>query len=459
MITIIYKIVKNKILIIGILLISLLSIQSFSQNKVIDQVIAVVGKNAILSSDIESQFFQYKMQGKLQASSTSIKCQILENLLFQKLLLAQAEIDSVEVTEARVETEITRRLRHFISQFGSQEKLEEFYEKSIIEIKEEFRELIKDQMLVESVRQAIAQDVGITPSGVKSFFRKIPKDSIPLINSEVEISQIVIEPPISLEEKVKVKERLETFKARILDGENFSTLAILYSDDPGSAKNGGELGMFGRGEMYPQFEAVAFSLDDGDEISEVFETEAGFHLVQLIERRGEYVNVRHILLQPKVSPYDLQEAQIKLDSIANLIKMDSISFEDAVKRYSDDPGKINGGIMVNQVTGTSKFEEDQLDPQVLFVINNLKIGEISNPVPMKTFDGKDAFRLLRLDKRTLPHRANLSEDYDRIQNWALEDKKMQIVNEWVKNKIKKSYVRINEKYEDCDFQYDWFEEE
>ncbi len=217
--------------------------------------------------------------------------------------------------------------------------------------------------------------------------------------------------------------------------------------------------MFGRGEMYPQFEAVAFSLDDGDEISEVFETEAGFHLVQLIERRGEYVNVRHILLQPKVSPYDLQEAQIKLDSIANLIKMDSISFEDAVKRYSDDPGKINGGIMVNQVTGTSKFEEDQLDPQVLFVINNLKIGEISNPVPMKTFDGKDAFRLLRLDKRTLPHRANLSEDYDRIQNWALEDKKMQIVNEWVKNKIKKSYVRINEKYEDCDFQYDWFEEE
>jgi len=459
MITIIYKIVKNKILIIGILLISLLSIQSFSQNKVIDQVIAVVGKNAILSSDIESQFFQYKMQGKLQASSTSIKCQILENLLFQKLLLAQAEIDSVEVTEARVETEITRRLRHFISQFGSQEKLEEFYEKSIIEIKEEFRELIKDQMLVESVRQAIAQDVGITPSGVKSFFRKIPKDSIPLINSEVEISQIVIEPPISLEEKVKVKERLEIFKARILDGENFSTLAILYSDDPGSAKNGGELGMFGRGEMYPQFEAVAFSLEDGEEISEVFETEAGFHLVQLIERRGEYVNVRHILLQPKVSPYDLQEAQIKLDSIANLIKMDSISFEDAVKRYSDDPGKINGGIMVNQVTGTSKFEEDQLDPQVLFVINNLKIGEISNPVPMKTFDGKDAFRLLRLDKRTLPHRANLSEDYDRIQNWALEDKKMQIVNEWVKNKIKKSYVRINEKYEDCDFQYDWFEEE
>ena len=459
MITIIYKIVKNKILIIGILLISLLSIQSFSQNKVIDQVIAVVGKNAILSSDIESQFFQYKMQGRLQASSTSIKCQILENLLFQKLLLAQAEIDSVEVTEARVETEITRRLRHFISQFGSQEKLEEFYEKSIIEIKEEFRELIKDQMLVEAVRQAIAQDVGITPSGVKSFFRKIPKDSIPLINSEVEISQIVIEPPISLEEKLKVKERLETFKARILDGENFSTLAILYSDDPGSAKNGGELGMFGRGEMYPQFEAVAFSLEDGEEISEVFETEAGFHLVQLIERRGEYVNVRHILLQPKVSPYDLQEAQIKLDSIANLIKMDSISFEDAVKRYSDDPGKINGGIMVNQVTGTSKFEEDQLDPQVLFVINNLKIGEISNPVPMKTFDGKDAFRLLRLDKRTLPHRANLSEDYDRIQNWALEDKKMQIVNEWVKNKIKKSYVRINEKYEDCDFQYDWFEEE
>ena len=459
MITIIYKIVKNKILIISILLFSLISIQSFSQGKVIDQVIAVVGKNAILSSDIEAQYFQYKMQGRLKESSTAIKCQILENLLFQKLLLAQAEIDSVEVTEARIEGEINRRLRHFISQFGSQEKLEEFYEKSIIEIKEEFREIIKDQLLVESVRQQIAQDVGITPSEVKSFFRKIPKDSIPLINSEVEISQIVIEPPISLEEKLKVKERLDEFKARILDGENFSTLAILYSDDPGSAKNGGELGMFGRGEMYPEFEAVAFSLKDGDELSEVFETEAGFHLVQLIERRGEYVNVRHILLQPKVSPYDLQKAQIKLDSIANLINNDSISFEDAVKKYSDDPGKINGGLMVNQITGTTKFEEDQLDPQVLFVVNKLKVGKISNPVSMKTFEGKDAFRLLRLDKRTLPHRANLTEDYDRIQNWVLEDKKMEIVNEWVENKIGKSYVRINDNYKDCDFQYDWLEEE
>ncbi len=459
MITIIYKIVKNKILISSIFLFSLLSIQSFSQNKVIDQVVAVVGKNAILASDIETQYFQYKMQGNLPASGSSLKCQILENLLFQKLLLAQAEIDSVEVTEARVEAEINRRLRHFISQFGSQEKLEEFYDKSIIEIKEEFREIVKDQMLVESVRQQIAQETGITPSEVKSFFRKIPKDSIPLINSEVEISQIVIEPPMSLEEKLKVKERLEGFKTRILDGENFSTLAILYSDDPGSAKKGGELGMFGRGEMYTEFEAVAFSLQDGDELSEIFETDAGFHLVQLIERRGEYVNVRHILLQPKVSPYDLQKAQIKLDSIAALIKNDSISFEDAVKKYSDDPGKINGGIMVNQITGTSKFEEDQLDPQVLFVINNLKIGEISNPVPMKTFDGKDAYRLLRLDKRTLPHRANLSEDYDRIQNWALEDKKMDIINEWVKNKIRKSYVRINDKYKDCDFQYGWLEEE
>ena len=228
MITIIYKIVKHKLLVISILLLSLLSIKSFSQNKVIDRVIAVVGKNAVLSSDIETQFFQYKMQGRLQANNSTIKCQILENLLFQKLLLAQAEIDSVEVTEVRVEAEINRRLRHFISQFGSQEKLEEFYDKSIIEIKEEFREIVKDQMMVESVRQQISQDVGITPSEVKSFFRKIPKDSIPLITSEVEISQIVIEPPISLEEKIKIKEKLEGFKTRIIDGEKFSHLHFIF---------------------------------------------------------------------------------------------------------------------------------------------------------------------------------------------------------------------------------------
>jgi len=286
-----------------------------AQEVIIDQVVAIVGDKIILESEVETQYVQYRMQGDIRGSSSAVKCEIMENMVFQKLMVNQAEIDSVEVSDSQVESEMDRRLRYYISQFGSQEKLEEFYQKSLIEIKEEFKEMVKEQMMVENVQHSITQDVKITPTEVRSYFKSIPKDSIPLVNSEVEIGQIVKQPPINVKEKIAIKEKLVEIRNRIIEGEAFSTLAVLYSEDPGSAKNGGELGLYGRGELYPEFEAVAFKLEK-DELSEIVETEAGYHILQLIERKGDYVNVRHILLRPKVSPFDLVAAKSTLNRFA-----------------------------------------------------------------------------------------------------------------------------------------------
>ncbi|MCD4683350.1 MAG: peptidylprolyl isomerase [Bacteroidales bacterium] len=429
-------------------------LQAQEEGKVIDQVVAVVGGNIILESEIEAQYIQYRMQEGVSGSATTIKCSLFENMLYQKLLLNQAELDSVEVSDAMVESEMDRRLRHYISLIGSLEKFEEFYQKSVLEFKDELREQVKEMMLVESVQQTITSEINITPSEVKSFFKDVPKDSIPFINSEVEIAQIVKLPPINKEEEERVKNKLQELKFRVLNGENFATLAILYSEDPGSAKDGGELGMFGRGEMFPQFEAAAFSLKE-NEVSDVVETEAGFHILEMIERRGEYVNVRHILLRPKVSPMDLARAKVELDSIASFIEAEEYSFEEAVVKFSDDPSKNNGGLLLNPFTGTSFFESDQLDPKVFFVIDKLEIGEISAPVQFQTEDGKDAYRILYLRKRTDPHKANLKQDYDKIQEWALEQKKMDVVNEWITDKAANTYVKIIDKFNDCDFTNSW----
>ncbi len=424
------------------------------QKQVIDQVAAVVGKNVILQSDIENQYIQYRLQRGISGSAETIRCRILEDLLFQKLLLNQAEIDSVEVTETQIDQEMERRLRYFISELGSQEKLEAYYNKSINEIKNELRRLVKDQMLVQEVQNGIMNNVEVTPSEIKSYYRNLPTDSIPMINTEYEIAQIVKKPPISIDEKLIVKERLFDLRKRILNGERFSTLAVLYSEDPGSARKGGELGFYGRGELYPEFEAVAFNLKDG-EISEIVETEAGFHIIQMIERRGEYVNVRHILLMAKVSPIALEKAKNELDTIAMQIRNGEISFEEAVEKYSDDAAKGKNGLLLNPYTGSTLFEADDLDQQVSFVIDKLEVGELSDPVPMVTEDGKDAYRLLMLKRKTEPHKANLRDDYNRIQDWALQKKKQEAVDNWIREKSNSAYVRINDNFVNCPFDYNW----
>lgn len=424
------------------------------QPAVIDEVVAVVGKNIILQSDIENQYIQMRLQRGVSGTAEAIRCQILEDLLFQKLLLNQAEIDSVTVTTEQVEQEMERRLRYFINELGSQEKLEAYYNKSVNEIKDELRRLVQDQMLVEQVQGDIMRNVVITPQEVRSFFKNIPKDSIPTVPTEYEILQIVKKPPISADEKLAVKERLNEMRQRILAGERFSTLAVLYSEDPGSARKGGELGFYGRGELYPEFEAVAFKLRDG-EISEIVETEAGFHIIQMIERRGEYVNVRHILLMTKVSPYALEAAKNELDSIAVLIRNGDMSFEDAVQKFSEDEGKSNGGLLINPYTAGTRFEADMLDPQVSFVIDKIAVGEISDAVPMKTEDGKDAYRLLKLKEKTEPHQASIREDYTRIQQWALRDKQQKAVDDWIKSKSKNAFINISDTYQNCTFGFNW----
>ncbi len=441
------------ILLTGLSFVSI-AIAQDQEDMVIDQVVAVVGKSIILESDIQNQYLNFRMQGGISGSATEMKCRILEEVLFQKLMVTQAEVDSIVVSDIQVEADLDRRLSGFIQQFGSQEKMEDYYGKSLAEIKKELYGIVHEQMLAQQVQSGIVSGIDITPSEIRSFFKSIPEDSIPLIKTEYIIAEIVKNPPISIEEKLRIKEQLNDIRKRILDGSSFSTLAIMYSQDPGSAKKGGELGFYGRGQLYPEFEAVAFKLQEG-EISNIIETEAGYHIIQMIARKGDYVNVRHILLSPKVSPQDLAIAKSELDSVAELIRSDSITFVEAVNQFSESENKNNDGIIINPYTMSTTFEADQLDPQVSFVIEKMEVDEISNPVPMKTEDKKDAYRILLLKKRSPPHKANMHDDYIRIQQWALQDKQMKTIDKWIDNKAKTTYVRIIDEYNTCNFDHSW----
>jgi len=428
--------------------------QDDGEDMVIDRVIAVVGKSIILESDVQNQYLMYKDQRGIGGSVTDAKCRILEEVLFQKLMVTQAEVDSVEVSDIQVEADLDRRLSGFIQQFGSQEKMEDYYGKSLVDIKNELHDIVYEQMLAQQVQSGIVSEVDVTPSEIRTFFKSIPADSLPQIKTEYIIAEIVKNPPISIEERLRVKEELNDIRKRILDGSSFSTLAIMYSQDPGSAKKGGELGFYGRGQLYPEFEAVAFKLKEG-EISNVLETEAGYHIIQMIERKGDYINVRHILLSPKVSPQDLAVAKHQLDSVATLIRSDSITFYQAVMQFSESENINNGGVIINPYTMSRTFLADQLDPQVSFVIEKMAVGEISNPVPMKTEEKKDAYRILLLKEKTQPHKANMEEDYTRIREWALQNKQMETVNDWIDNKAETTYVRIIDEYKTCNFENNW----
>lgn len=436
---------------------------SAQQSQVVDKVVAVVGKNIILQSDVESQYLQYRMQVGSEGSASSVRCEILEDLLFQKLMLNQAEMDSLTVSDDEVETELSRRISDLIGRAGSQEKLESVFNKTMSEIKDELRRMVKEKMLQDQVRAEILKGVAVTPAEVKRFYQQVPQDSLPMIGTEYEIAQIVKRPPISIDEKLKVKDQLYKIRRRILDGESFSTMAILYSEDPGSAKNGGELGFTGRGEFASEFETAAFNLREG-EISEVIETQFGFHIIQLIERRGDYVNCRHILLTAKVPVEALEEAQHELDSAATLIRSGAMTFDEACKQFSDDDSKTNGGYIPNAAYGGNRIglqdlqELESYFPELKnlsFVISKLDVGEVSDPVPMTTSDNKDAFRLVMVKKKIDAHQANLTDDYARIHSWALNNKNQEVIANWIKIKSQKAFIRIDEDFMDCGFHYDW----
>ena len=428
-----------------------------NQGKSIDKVVAVVGANLILKSEIENDFQQRVAQG--EATDGDTRCEILEQLLFQKLLINQAEVDSVEVTEQQVEGELDQRIRYFIAQVGSEKKLEDYYGKSIIQIKADFKDEIRKLLLAKAMQAKITANVKVTPSEVRTFFNSIPQDSLPLLNAEVEVAQIVRNPPISPDEKRYIKEKVEKLRERILAGEDFATLAILYSEDPGSAKNGGELGFVSRTDLVPEFAGEAFNLK-GKDVSPVVESAFGYHIIQLIERRGEQVNVRHILLAPKIASSDIRKAQLFLDSVKQVMVKDSIPFSIAAAKFSDDAeSKYNSGLMVNPQTGTTRFEMSELGTEIFYAIENLKIGEMSNPIKTQTTDGKQSYRLVMLKSKTQPHRANLKDDYQRIQGIALQQKQQKLTNEWVNKKASSTHIKIDEDYQKCNFTFKWISED
>jgi peptidyl-prolyl cis-trans isomerase SurA len=430
----------------------------FSQNgkgqvKILDEVVGVVGANVILQSDIESQYQQYLLQGG--AENPNVKCDILYQMLINKLLLNQAVLDSLEVSDIQVETELDKRMRAFIQQIGSQQKLEERMGKTVLELKAEFRQLIKDQLLTQSMQSKITKDITASPSDVRAYYDKIPKDSLPKIESEYEVQQIVKYVPISDEEKKAVKDKLNSYKQEIMSGKSsFEAKAVLYSQDPGTATKGGELGFFGRGDMQPSFEAAAFKLKPG-EISEVIETPFGFHILQLIERRGDQINVRHILLRAKVSQDDVARVENSLDSLAKEIRSGTISFSDAAARFSDDENtKQNGGLMENQQTGATKFQSSELDKTLFFEIDKLKIGDVSKPLSTEV-NSKPALRIIMIKTRTSPHIANLKDDYQKIQNVALSEKQNKTLLDWVKKKRESTFVNVIKDYQKCDSIKEW----
>jgi peptidyl-prolyl cis-trans isomerase SurA len=382
-------------------------------------------------------------------------CIILEDLILQKLMVNQAEKDSIEVTDAQVDAELDKKIRYFVAQIGSVEELENYLGKSIAQIKDDFREKIRDQLLVQQMQSKIAGEVKVSPAEVRAFYNSIPKDSLPFVESEIQIAQIVRKPPVNIAEKERVFKEISDIRQRILDGKSFASMAAFYSEDVGSAAKGGELGFVGRGDLVPEFEAAAFQLK-GKEISPVIESMYGYHIIQLIERRGELINVRHILMAPKASPDDLDKARVKLDSILQQIRLGSISFEDAAQRFSDDvDSKNNAGLMVNSATGSTLFEISQLDQSLFFVVDKLKVGEISEPVVVRSGEKKEAYRIAMLRSRTEPHVANLEEDYQRILSAAENEKREKKVREWIARKRKSFFVKINPDYTWCTFINDW----
>jgi len=441
---------------IAVLLVIMLSSVTIRAQETIDQVVAVVGNSPILKSDIEGQYVQMMSQN-YYSNSVDLKCEILEELLFQKLLLNQAMIDSIEVTPKEVDTELNRRLGIFINQMGSEQKLEEYYNKSISEIRDEFRGIIKEQLLTQKMQGQLTTGIKVSPSQVRNYFNEIPADSLPIIPASYEYSQIVIFPELNEEQKKISYDKINELRERVVKGDSFSTLAILYSQDPGSASEGGELGFVSRTDLVPEFAEVAFSLTSPDVVSPIIETEFGFHILQLVERKGELVNVRHILIVPEIADSDVKKAKKDLENIYRLILADSITFEKAAATYSDDiDSKSNSGKAINPYSGNSKFLADQIDVNTLQIVKQLTPGQTSSVFETRDLRGKKIYKIVRLDRKVDEHIANLNDDFQEISEVALQREQLKKIKEWISNQIETTYIFIDDSYGNCTFKYaDW----
>ncbi|MDR1113051.1 MAG: peptidylprolyl isomerase [Bacteroidales bacterium] len=444
----------KKVFLVILLIIN--SIIGFAQPKtVVDGIVAVVGKEIILKSDLEKAYLDYTKQFMVTDDDDDIRCTILERLLFNKLMVNQAFLDSVDVTDQMVDDRIDMQIAYFLQQVGGDTKqIEQYYNKSMSEIKRDMREIIREQMYMEQVQQKLTDKISITPTEVKTFFDKMPYDSLPMIQASYEFGHILRQPPVSQEEIASMKERLNSYRDRVLRGEKFTMLALLYSDDPGSAAKGGDLGFVERGKLYPEFESVAFNLKTG-EISGVVQTQAGYHIIQMIERRGETVHVAHILLQPKPSTEAQVQAIEYLDSIKKVILSGKLDFSQAAKRYSDDPNKNSGGWIINPGTMGTRFDKEAIDPTTFATLGKLIPNEYSEPVPYVNADGQMGYRLLYLKSKVPAHKPNMVEDYDVIKNAALEDKKQNAIDKWVYEKVKITSIKITPEYKHCPFVQKW----
>ncbi len=423
---------------------------SNAQDKVIDQIVAVVGSNPILKSDIETQAIQMQAQGVTTQGDQ--KCEILEQLLEQKLLLAEAELDTlIIVTDNQINQQMDRRMNYFVENIGSEKEVEKYFNKPIVQLKAEMSETIKEQLKTEQMQGKIIEKVSATPSEVRQFFRQLPSKEIPEIGSQLEYAQLTILPAITEKEDLEVKAKLRDFKKRVENGDNFATLAIMYSEDPGSARNGGEMDYVGRAMLDQAFATEAFSLKP-NQISKVVKSEYGYHIIQLIDRKGEKIKCRHILLKAKLDPKELELAKNRIDSIADFVRKGKISWEQATYLYSSDKNtRNNGGLVTSQRNGSSKFEVADLDPDVSKVITTMNIGETSRPFPTIDDKQRQVYKIVKLLNKTKAHPANLQEDYQSLSEMFLAKKKEDIYRKWIAKQQAKTYIHVDDSYANCNF--------
>ena len=442
---------KSKILVIGYWL---LAIGCWAQDNIIDEVIWIVGEEAILRSEVEEERLRAQYEG--QPIPGDPYCVIPEQLAIQKLFLHQPELDSIEANESSVSSQVDMRMNYYISQIGSKEKMEEYFRKTSSEIREEMMTSVRNQMIIQQMQSKLTEGIQPTPAEVHRYFNSLSIDSLPTIPAQVEVQILSIQPPVPIEETERIKSQLREFTERVTSGNaDFSMLARLYSEDTESAKRGGELGFVGKGQLVSEFADVAFNLTDPKRVSRVVETEYGFHIIQLIERKGERINCRHILLKPRVSYMDKQNAITRLDSIRSLIMADSLSFELAVARFSEDKSTMmSGGTMTNPNTGASKFEYQELPPEIARQIYNMKEGDISTPFTMiDRTKNKEVCAIVRLKTKRDSHKANLTDDFQTIRDMLTQKLSAETINKWIRQKQKEIYVHIDPNWRGCDFQY------
>jgi peptidyl-prolyl cis-trans isomerase SurA len=423
-------------------------------DQVIDEVIWIVGDEAILRSEVEEERLRAEYEG--QSIPGDPYCFIPEQMAVQKLFLHQAVLDSVEANESSVSHQVDMRINYYINQIGSKEKMEEYFRKSSSEIREEMMTMVRNQMIIQQMQQKLTADIKPTPADIRRYYNSLPMDSIPMMPAQVEVQILSFEPAVPVEETERVKQRLREFTERIQSGNaDFSMLARLYSEDTESAKRGGELGFVGKGQLVSEFAEVAFNLNDPKRVSRIVQTEYGYHIIQLIEKKGERINCRHILLRPRISATDKVNALARLDSIRNLVVNDSLQFEQAVIRFSEDKNTVmSAGLMINPNTGSSQFEYQDLAPEIAKQIYSLQEGDVSQPfVMMDQSKNREVCAIVRVKKKTDVHRANLNDDFQYIKGMLEQKLASEFLHDWILKKQKTTFVQIDPEWQNCEFEY------